>query len=142
LRGLVERTKGKKLPTAKALRESNTEVVASAAVCSESELTVYRNGFFTYSTADGTTVYAVDRCTWFALDGGEALDAGYFEGEEWTVRLMLAGEDRLEHNQNVREDKNRFYSSDDTPDRTSIVIRSTSPWTSRTRMRLTGCLEC
>ena len=113
LRGLVKRTKGRKLPTAKALRESGAEVVARAEIGADAALTVYRNGFFTYSAAGGTTVYAVDRCAGYAYDDGEVLDAELFDGGEWTLRLMMAGEDRLEHNRNAREEKKRLYYKDD-----------------------------
>ena len=111
--GLVERTAGKKLPTARALRESGEVVVASAKVGADGELMVYQSGFYTYRAAGCTTVYAVDRCSGYAYDGGEALDAAFFEDKEWTLSLMLAGEDRLEHNGNRREEKPRGFSLDE-----------------------------
>lgn len=112
LRRLVDRTAGKKIPTASALRESGIPVVAFAEV-GDGALTVYKNGFFTYSVAGHTTVYAVDRCTGYAYDGGMALEVAFFENEEWTLRLMLAGEDRLMYNNNVREENRHFsYSGD------------------------------
>lgn len=111
--GLVERTIGKKLPTARTLRESGAAVVASAKVGADGELTVYQSGFYTYRAAGCTTVYAVDRCAGYAYDGDEALDAAFFEDKEWTLRLMLAGEDRLEHNHNVREESSHFSFSGD-----------------------------
>lgn len=63
LHELVEPTAGKRLPTAKALRESGCEVVASAEVGADGKLTVYQNGFYSYETHIGTTVFGVDRCT-------------------------------------------------------------------------------
>jgi RNA polymerase sigma factor (sigma-70 family) len=112
LRRLVDTTAGKKIPTASALRESGVPVVALAEV-GNGVLTVYKNGFFTYSVAGHTTVYAVDRCTGYAYDGGMALGVAFFENEEWTLRLMLAGEDRLEHNGNRREEKPHGFSLDE-----------------------------
>jgi len=111
--GLVERTVGKKLPTARALRESGAAVVVSAKVGADGELTVYQSGFYTYRAAGCMTVYAVDRCSGYAYDGGEALDAAFFEDKEWTLCLMLAGEDRIEHNGNRREEKPRGFSLDE-----------------------------
>ena len=110
---MVERTVGKKLPTARALRESGAAVVASAKVGADGELTVYQSGFYTYRAAGCMTVYAVDRCSGYAYDGGEALDAAFFEDQEWTLCLMLAGEDRLERNENRREEKQRGFSLDE-----------------------------
>ena len=111
--GLVEKTAGKKLPTARALRESGIPVVVRAEIGVSGELTVYQNGFYTYRVAGCTTVYAVDRCAGYSYDSGEALDAAFFEDEEWTLRLMLTGEDRLMHNGNRREEKPRAFSLDE-----------------------------
>ncbi len=113
LKKLVSPTQGQKLPTAKALRESNSEVVAEAAIGAHGELRVYQSGFYSYETANGATVYAVDRCGEYRYEGGDALDKTVLEDMDWTVSLMLAGEDRLEHNQIQREENDHFSYSHD-----------------------------
>ena len=114
LRNMVGSTGGQALPTVKALRE-NRETVVVSAVAADSSLTVYESGFYTYTTPSGTTVYAVDRCVDYAYDGGDVLDMALFEDANWSVWLVLAGEDRLEHNNNVREQGNHYsYSADAT----------------------------
>jgi len=50
-------TKGLKLPTAKEIRESEWNIVWS-----RFGITVYENGFYTYTDGLRTTVFAVDRC--------------------------------------------------------------------------------
>lgn len=114
LREMVSATIGMKLPTAKALRESGSEIIASAAIGEDGEISVYRNGFYTYKTPTGTTVYAVDRCAEYTYDSGDAVDASLFMDETWELGLALAGEDRLETNNNTREEKKHYsYSGDD-----------------------------
>lgn len=116
LRGMVDATKGKVLPTARALRESGASVIASTEVA-DSSLTVYESGFYTYATPAGTTVYAVDRCDDYAYEGGDVVPDELFDDEDWAVRLLLFGEDRLEHNNDVRERGNHFSYSADTTER-------------------------
>lgn len=112
LRAQISTTNGKPLPTAKALRESGSMVVASASIGRDGELCVYQNGFFLYKAAGRVTVGAVDRCDGYVYDGGDELDATLFEDAEWTVRLMLEGEGRLEHNNEKRHGNTFSYSGD------------------------------
>ena len=119
LRELVGSTKGLHLPTAKALRESGVPVVTQKEA-SDSSITVYENGFYTYHTPSGTTVYAVDRCGDYAYDGGDALAEAQIACEDWSVRLVLAGEDRLEHNNDAREQGNHFSYSHDATERSDL----------------------
>ena len=120
LRKLVGSTTGMKLPTAKSLRESGVEIVASASVGEAGKLTVYRNGFFIYRTDSGSTVHAVDRCTEYIYEGDDALNASLLDDEVWMVRLALEGEDRLERNNNAREENNHFSYSDDSVERDDL----------------------
>ena len=110
LRMQLTSTKGQPLPSAKALRECGDMVVASARFGRDSELCVYRNGFFLYKALGRTTVGAVDRCD--GMVSGHALDASLLEDEDWTIRLMLEGEERLEHNNDKRHGSTFSYSCD------------------------------
>lgn len=111
LRGKITSTGNQLLPTAKALRESDSPVVAVMISC-DVELTVYRNGFFLYKASGRVTVGAVDRCGGYVYDGGDALDASAFDDSDWTVRLTLEGEQRLEHNNDKRNSNTYSYSND------------------------------
>jgi len=113
LRNLVGTTAGKALPTARALRESGIPIIVQA-MARDGKLTVYENGFYTYSTPSGTTVYAVDRCHSNAHNSGDLLTEDILEGADWTVRLLLESEDRLEDNNNAREGNHFSYSADTT----------------------------
>ena len=116
LRNLVGTTMGKALPTARALRESGIPVIVQA-TARDGKLTVYENGFYTYSTPSGTTVYAVDRYDSYDYDGGDLLTEEVLGGEDWRVWLLLEGEKRLEHNNNAREEGDHFSYSADTTER-------------------------
>lgn len=115
LREQIASTNGKKVPTAKALRESECDVVATASVGHDGELTVYQNGFFLYKAAGKATVGAVDQSGDYQDDDDEGyrLDASIFENEDWTVRLALEGEKRLKHNSDRRNGNTYSYSADD-----------------------------
>lgn len=112
LRGKIMSTGNQRLPSAKALRESDCSVVAAASVGQEAELTVYQNGFFLYQASGRMTVGAVDRCGGYVYDGGDELDASAFDDSDWTVRLTLEGEQRLEHNNDKRNSNTYSYSND------------------------------
>lgn len=117
LREMVGATIGKPLPTAKALRESEESIIASIPVGRDGLLTVYKNGFYIYKTDVGSTVYAVDRCANYAYDGGDVLA---LDDENWALHLVIKGEDRLEHNNDVREGEHFPYGD-------NIVDRHTLP---------------
>ena len=54
---------------------------------------------------DGCTVFRVDYCggyTYFGREQESSFSEDYFAGEEWWVRLVMEGEDRLTHNRNVQ----------------------------------------
>lgn len=112
LRAHILPTQGLPLPSAKALRESDCMVIATAMVGQDGELAVYQNGFFLYHASGRTTVGAVDRCGGYAYDGGDRLEEASFEDVEWTVRLVLEGEERLEHNNDKRHGNTYSYSGD------------------------------
>lgn len=140
---LVGSTTGMKLPTAKSLRESGVEIVASASVGEAGQLTVYRNGFYIYRTESGSTVHAVDRCMEYIYEGDDALDASLLDDEVWMVRLALEGEDRLERNNNAREGNNHFSYSDDAVERNDLRDPrdfSTEYEERELLMKLMGCL--
>lgn len=102
----IERTNGKKLPTAAWLRMENCPLAVEKKMDDgRSCLSVYQNGFALYQTMDGSTVFRVDYCggyTYFGRDKEICFAEDYFAEEEWWVRLVMEGEDRLTHNRNVR----------------------------------------
>ena len=101
----IERTNGKKLPTAAWLRMGNSPLMVEKRISENCCLSVYQNGFALYQTPDGCTVFRVDYCggyTYFGREQETCFSEDYFAGEEWWVRLVMEGEDRLTHNRNVQ----------------------------------------
>lgn len=120
----------KKLPTAKALRESKEEIVFDGDVA-DAHFTIYRNGLFIYSRDGHGTVYAVDRCSQieypcvYADEGGVNVTAGCkhrvktdragqkylviivpeteYMDSPWVMPLDVVGSHRLDHNMDSRE---------------------------------------
>ena len=112
LKKLVDTTLGKPLPTRKRLMESGVPIVAET-----DTLTVYQNGFYIYTDGEHSTVYRVDACSKLGFKKlrvaddmrGEAeetvyVDETYYADYPWQFALELAGDFRLEHNSDVRED--------------------------------------
>ena len=95
----------KKLPTFKTLMEKEPVVVAQTMV-NGAKLTAYENGYAVYEVDGSHTVMAVDRCNDYRYDFTdgtyEVIPAETFEDVEWSVRLLMEGERRMEHNLNKR----------------------------------------
>ncbi|SHK23136.1 sigma-70 family RNA polymerase sigma factor [Hespellia stercorisuis] len=107
LRNLVEEPKaGAKLPTARALRESDCEIVVKEIMGNGAELTVYKNGYALYQIKNRATVFPVNGCKSYSYATNKediCVDEHLFDQEKWYIRLMLEGEDRLSHNFYMKE---------------------------------------
>ena len=70
------------------------------------KLTAYENGYAVYEVDGSHTVMAVERCNDYRYDFTdgtyEVIPAEAFEDVEWSVRLLMEGERRMEHNLNKR----------------------------------------
>ena len=96
---------GAKLPTAKQLRESGLAVVQER-IGQDSEIAAYRSGYVLYQVGRHSTVFPLHSCRdYLYLSGGNAvhLPEQFFCNEEWYLRLVLEGEDRLERNHEEKE---------------------------------------
>lgn len=91
----------KKLPTFKTLMEKEPVAVAQTMV-NGAKLTAYENGYAVYEVDGSHTVMAVDRCKDYCYDFTdgtyEVITSETFEDVEWSVRLLMEGERRMEHN--------------------------------------------
>ena len=94
---------GKKVPTARYLLEQGEQVV-SMENSGEVQLLVFREGYVLYRIGKYTTVFPVHSCGDYCYenDGRQVcVDASFFEQQEWYVRLLLEGEDRLAKNREM-----------------------------------------
>ena len=96
LKELIDTPKrGEKLPTPKQLRTGESPVVAhktTGAGVNEGHIIVYQSGYAVYpETGLREKKYFCE------------LEESFFEKEEWYLRLMLIGEDRLAHNLATRD---------------------------------------
>ena len=92
--------KAGKPPTARCLLE-NGKCVVSMENGREIQLLVYQEGYALYRVGKYTTVFPVHSCGDYCYenDGQQiCVDASFFERQEWYVRLLLEGEDRLAKN--------------------------------------------
>lgn len=97
-----------KLPTFKNLMEQKPVLVAQATV-NDASLTVYENGYAVYEMDGVHTVMAVERCGDYRYDFTDGtyqiIPAEEFEEMEWSLRLLMEGERRMEHNRNKTSNK-------------------------------------
>lgn len=97
-----------KLPTFKTLMEQKLVAVTKTTV-NDASLTVYENGYAVYEVDGAHTVMAVDRCgdcRYDFTDGTyQVIPAEEFENMEWSIRLLMEGERRMEHNRNKTSGK-------------------------------------
>lgn len=120
LKNRVNKVLEKKIPGYKQLMAMNPEVAARTMV-NGATLTAYTNGYATYEEDDAHTVLVVDRCGDYRYefnDGTyEVVPAEVFEDAEWTVRLVMEGEHRLENNRSkISRDYEEFALSCDGTD--------------------------
>ena len=101
LKNCVDKVLEKKIPGYKQLMETNP-VVAARATVNGATITAYTNGYAVYEADDAHTVLDVNRCGDYRYDFNdgtyEVVPAEVFEDAEWTVRLVMEGERRLENN--------------------------------------------
>ena len=91
-----------------AVVEQKPVAVAQTTV-NDASLTVYENGYAVYEVDGAHTVMAVNRCgdcRYDFTDGTyQVIPAEEFENMEWSIRLLMEGERRMEHNRNKTSDK-------------------------------------
>ena len=101
LKAMIDTVVEKNLPTFKTLMEMNPVAVARTTV-NGAKLTAYENGYAVYEVDSARTVMAVDRCGDYRYDFTDGtyqiVPAETFEDAEWSLRLLMEGEKRMEHN--------------------------------------------
>lgn len=101
LKSMIDTVVEKKLPTFKTLMEMNPVAVARTTV-NGAKLTAYENGYAVYEVDSARTVMAVGRCGDYRYDFTDGtyqiVPAETFEDAEWSLRLLMEGEKRMEHN--------------------------------------------
>ena len=110
----------KKLPKYAKLMEMHP-VIAARTVVGGATLTAYENGYAVYEEDGAHTVMAIGRCGDYRYDFSdgtyEVVPAEVFEDAEWTVRLVMEGEHRLENNRSkISRDYEEFALSCDGTD--------------------------
>lgn len=106
--------KDRKVPTAKYLKDAEM-IVASRQIGRDAEIMVYQCGYAIYRIGKYATVFPVHTCgDYLYLSCGEicCIREQFFDCQEWYVRLVLEGEDRVIRNREASEQgKNISYSA-------------------------------
>ncbi|MDC7291815.1 sigma-70 family RNA polymerase sigma factor [Blautia schinkii] len=98
-------------PTMRRLKESGKAVVHKK-FDGNTEITVYKNGYVLYRVGCAATVFSVHSCgeyLYHESDKPYKIDEAMFEHEEWYLRLVLEGEDRLWSNQEAKQLRNTVH---------------------------------
>ena len=98
-----------RVPSVKALLEAKVPIIVKELLSEQAEISVYQNGFVLYRVGKRATVFPLHSCKEYIYDSNiEALtniNERFFDNENWYIRLILEGEDRLVKNQEVRNGK-------------------------------------
>ena len=110
LRNMVEVAEVEgRVPSVKALLESDIPIAVKETLGEQAEISVYQNGLVLYRVGNRATVFPLHTCTEYIYESGEEIFANinerFFDNENWYIRLILEGEDRLAKNQEVRNGK-------------------------------------
>ena len=88
-------------------------VVVSRKLGEDAEILVYRSGYAVYRLGKYVTVFSIHSCGdyLYQLSGKIfCISGSFFDFQEWYVRLVLEGEDRISHNRELYEnEKNISY---------------------------------
>lgn len=105
-----------RVPTARMLKESDMEVIVREKIGSETEISVYPNGYVLYQVGNRYTVFPLEECGTYgyeAVDGeSKVYESSFFDNENWYVRLIMEAEDRMERNQEKIKTNHKVYSYD------------------------------
>lgn len=105
-----------RVPTAKQLLESGTEIIVKEVLTRDTTICVYTNGFVLYRAGKHYTVFSIEDCGLYSYESVKddflVYEASFFENENWCVRLIMEAEDRLERNQNRIKSNHKVCSYD------------------------------
>lgn len=107
LRNMVEEIKiEERVPSMRKLMNSGVPIVVKEVLSEQAEISVYQNGLVLYQVGNRATVFPLHSCGDYiynsAMSHVENIHADFFDNENWYIRLLLEGEDRLAKNQDVR----------------------------------------
>lgn len=126
LKAKIDAVTEKKLPQYKQLMEQNPVMVAQTTV-NGATITAYQNGYAVYEADGAHSVMAVDRCGDYRYDFNDGtyqvVPAEVFEEAEWSLRLIMEGERRMEHTRSVINSNNEeFMLSNDGTDWCEVAM--------------------
>jgi RNA polymerase sigma factor (sigma-70 family) len=110
LKEMVEAVEGKKVtPKAAALLQSEIPIVVKEVINAETDIMVFANGYVLYRAGKHTTVFPLHSCEGYqygsVTSASNVLQGDFFENENWYVRLILEGEDRIVANGEKHHEK-------------------------------------
>ena len=115
-----------RVPSKGMLEKMKAEVIVRERINGDTEIAVYKNGYVLYQAGNGMTVFPIPPCksyTYNFVSDKNVLDPELFENENWYIRLMMEGEDRIVDNVRRQENRNSVFSySDRTEDESSDLI--------------------
>lgn len=126
LKAKIDAVTEKKLPKYAQLMAQNPVTVAQTRV-NGAILTAYQNGYAVYEMDGAHTVMAVDRCGDYRYDFNDGtyqvVPTEVFEEAEWSLRLIMEGERRMEHTRSVINSNNEeFMLSNDGSDWCEVAM--------------------
>ena len=98
------------IPKAGTLINAGIPVVVKEVINADTQIMVFENGYVLYIAGDHNTVFPLHNCDGYeyksVADSSQILKGDFFENENWYMRLLLEGEDRITNNRAIYH--NRF----------------------------------
>ncbi len=114
LKALVGSTKGMEVPRAETLLKEPEEEILFHTVRREMEITVFRKGYVLFGKERRYTSFGLDSCSFHSVEEEEVNgktvwrnltpDSSLLQDASWELPVFMAGEERLAHNREKRED--------------------------------------
>ena len=114
----------------KELKQKGEKIVAKKTVGEDTEIIVYKNGDVFYRSGKRYTVFSFPEKKSYSygfVSGSSEIDAEVFENEEWCIRLVMEGEDRLVENQRRLDSVHSVCSYSLKGEDESLDLENTSP---------------
>ena len=113
----------KRIPSVKSLKEH--KVVVKEMINADTTISVYDHGYVLYTAGNQSTVFPLHSCDdyeYVSVTGdNKEFNKGFFDNENWYIRLLIEAEDRMAYSQSKISTNHGVFSNSDVTDDAEIM---------------------
>lgn len=113
----------KRIPSVKSLKEH--KVVVKEMINADTTISVYDHGYVLYTAGNQSTVFPLHSCDdyeYVSVTGdNKEFNKEFFDNENWYIRLLIEGEDRMAYSQSKISTNHGVFSNSDVTDDAEIM---------------------